>query len=56
MVIMCRAVIVEAEAEVEGDEGKEFVLLETSFNFWKREYPHFKIYWPTEDIYVLFCI
>ncbi len=32
-----------------GDKGKEFVLLQTFFDFWKREYPHLKISRPVED-------
>ena len=45
------AIIVKAEAEVEGSEGKDFVSIATYFNFWKREYPHPKICRPAKDIH-----
>ncbi len=34
----------------DGNEGKEFVLLRTYFDFWKRDYPHLKISRLVEDI------
>jgi hypothetical protein len=37
-----------------GDNGKEFVSLQTYFDFWKSEYPHLKISRPVEDI-CLYC-
>ena len=33
-----------------GDKGKEFDLLQTYFDFWKREYPHLKVSRPVKDI------
>ncbi len=48
------AIIAEAEAEVEveGGEGKDYVSIATYFKFWKREYPHLKICRPAKDICV----